>query len=87
MLEGGGCRKAGLSLELRHQLPSVQGIQKINIARTAVQDSDREIASVLHKDARGLLVRVAAVFQLKFIHFLRVLSSNNQTFLLTMRVL
>lgn len=51
-----------------HQLPAVECVQKIDVPGLTVQDLDRQIFPVFHKDTRRLLIRVAAVFQLKFFH-------------------
>ena len=68
VLEGCRSRKPRGARQLAHQLPRVQCIEKVDIARLAVQHLDRQIGSVPHEDARGLLVRVAAVFQFQLVH-------------------
>ena len=68
MLKGGGRRKPGGFLQLLDKLPGVQSVQKIDVAGAAVEDLHREVGTVRHKDPGGLLVRVAAVFQFKFLH-------------------
>ena len=68
VLEGGRRDHARILLELFDQLPAVQRIQKVDIPRPAVQDLERQIGTVRHKDAGGLLVGVAAVLELKFVH-------------------
>ena len=50
------------------RLPGVERIQKVDVARAAVQDLYRQVGAVGHVDAGGLLVGVGAVFQLKFVH-------------------
>ena len=64
VLEGGGGGQACGLLQLLHQLPGVEGVQEINIPGLAVEDLQGQVPAVLHKDAGGLLVGVAAVFQL-----------------------
>ena len=65
MLEGGGGRQSGGGLQLPDQLPAVEGVEQVDITRAAISDGNRQLA-LLHKDARRLLVRVAAVFQFQF---------------------
>ena len=62
MLERCGGREAGSLFQLLDQLPAVEGVQEIDVARFAVEHLDRQLASVLHKDAGRLLIRVAAIF-------------------------
>ena len=62
VLEGRCCAHTGSLFQLRHQLPAVESIQQVDIARLAVQHSDRQIAAAFHIDAGRLLVRVTAVF-------------------------
>ena len=62
MLEGGDCRHAGGFLQLLHQLPGVQGIQEVDVAGTAVENGQGQIAAVCHVDPGRLLIGVAAVF-------------------------
>ena len=62
MLERRCCAHTGCLFQLRHQLPAVESIQQVDIARLAVQHSDGQIAAVFHIDAGRLLVRVTAVF-------------------------
>ena len=69
VLEGGDRHHAGGFLQFFHQLPGVQGIQKVDVARTAIQNGDGQVGAVRHVDAGRLLVGVAAVFQCKFVHF------------------
>ncbi len=63
MFKGGRGNHAGILFELFHQLPAVEGIQKVDIAGLAVQYVNRQIAAVRHKDPGRLLVGVAAVFK------------------------
>ena len=51
--------------QLAHQLPAVQRVQKIDVTRPAAQHRHRQFAR-FHKDARRLLVGIAAVFQREF---------------------
>ena len=69
VLEGGDRHHTGGLLQLLHQLPGVQRVQKVDVAGTAVQNGDGQVRAVRHIDAGGLLVWVAAVFQCKFVHF------------------
>ena len=75
VLEGGGSGQAAGLLQLLHQLDGVQGIQKIDVAGLAVQDGDGQVRAILHIDAAGLLVGVAAVLQCEFIHWCILLVS------------
>ena len=68
MLERRGCRKARSFLQFLHKLPAVQGIQEIDVSRSAVQDHQWQIAAIFHIDGCGQLVRVAAVFQVELFH-------------------
>ena len=68
MLEAGGGGLAQGLFQVAHQLPGVERIQKVDVARAAVQDLHRQVGAVGHVDAGGLLVGVGAVFQLKFVH-------------------
>ena len=61
MLEGGGGDHAGGFLEIGNQLPAVQCIEEVDIARTAIQDLDRKIRAVVHVDLRRLLIRVHTI--------------------------
>ena len=57
------CRThAGCFFQFRYQLPAIESVQQIDIARLAVQYSDRQIAAVLHIDTGRLLIRITAVF-------------------------
>ena len=63
------CRRhAGCRFQLFYKLPGVERIQKVDIARSAVQNANRQVATVVRKNFRRLLVRVAAVFQFQFFH-------------------
>ena len=84
MLEaGGGGNSSGGLLQLPGQLPGVQGVQKVDIAGLAVQDGEGQVPAVLHEDAGGLLVGVAAVFQFQLVHgprsFVCVLGAPRQS--------
>ena len=68
VLEGCGRRLAGGLFELFDELIAVEGIKQVDVAGAAVQYCDGKLASVFHVDAGRLLVGVASVFQLKFIH-------------------
>ena len=69
VLEGSGTGHAGGLLQLLDQLPGVQGIHEVDVAGTAVQDGDGQLAAVMHIQGSGLLIGVAAVLQLKVLHF------------------
>ena len=75
VLERSGSGQAAGLLQLLHQLDGVQGIQKIDVAGLAVQDGDGQVRAILHIDAAGLLVGVAAVLQCEFIHWCILLVS------------
>ena len=68
MLEAGSGGQAQRLLQVAHQLPGVEGIQKVDVAGAAVQNLNRQLGAVSHIDAGRLLVGVGAVFQLKFVH-------------------
>ena len=55
-------------LKLAHELEGVEGIEQIDVAWLAVQHGERQVAAVFHKDARRLLVGVAAVFEFELVH-------------------
>ena len=67
MLEGRCGRISGCLLHLLDQLPAVERVTEVDIARLAVEYLDRQLA-LLHKDAGRLLIRIAAVFQFQFFH-------------------
>ena len=67
VLEAGGGGQARGAPELTHQLPAVEGVQEVDIARPAAEHPNGQLA-VFHEDARGLLVGVAAVFQFQLVH-------------------
>jgi len=52
--------------QLTDELPAVQRIEQVDIAGASVEDGEGE--SSVRIDARGRLVRVAAVFQCDFVH-------------------
>ena len=51
------------SLELLDQLLRIEGIEEVDVARTAVNHFDREFASILHEDSGRLLVRITSVLE------------------------
>ena len=55
-------------LKLAHELEGVEGIEQIDVAWLAVQHGERQVAAVFHKDARRLLVGVAAIFEFELVH-------------------
>ena len=73
MLERSGRRKAERRFQFPHKLPAVERVQQVDIARAAVEHGDRKLA-LFHEYARGLLVRVAAVFQFQFFHAVLLIS-------------
>ena len=68
MLKAGCAGKAGCFLEFLNQLPGIQCIQEVDVSGTAVEHLDREFRPILHIDACGFLIWVAAVFQFKCFH-------------------
>ena len=68
VLEGSGANHTGGFFQLAHQLPGVQCVQEIDVSRSAAQDGDGQFPTVIHIDAGRLLVGVATVLQLKFVH-------------------
>ena len=83
VLEGRGGGQAGGLLQLLHQLPGVEGVQEVDIPRLAVEHLDGQLA-LLHEDAGGLLVGVAAVFQFQFSHAQTSVQSQLCLFLITL---
>jgi len=69
MLEGRSRGQPDGGFQFTHQLPGVQRVQKIDVARPAVEYADGQSAAVPHEDAGRLLIGVAAVFQFQFVHF------------------
>ena len=58
-----GCRgKADSSLEFLYKLPAIQGVEKVYVARFAIDNVDRQCA-FFYKNARRLLIGVAPVFE------------------------
>ena len=86
MLEGGRRRQAGRRFQLLHELPGIQRVHEVDVARLAVQHLNRQVAAVVREDLRRLLVRVASVFEFEFFHNRNSPFPNNHWFLLTMRV-
>ena len=76
MLEGSRCGQAAGSFQLLDQLDGVEGIQKIDVAGLAVQNSNGQVRAIFHINAAGLLVGVAAVLQCEFIHWCILLGSS-----------
>ena len=60
VLERRGGGQTGGGLQFGHELPAVQCVEEIDVARASVQDGNGQFA-LFHVDARGLLVRVAPV--------------------------
>ena len=69
VLEGGYCGESESLFELLDKLPGVECIKEIDVAGSAAEDLDGEIASVVHIYLRGLLIGVTAVFKFEFFHF------------------
>ena len=67
MLEGGGGGQAGGLLQGLDQLPGVERVHKIDVPRLAVEDGEGQLTA-FHKNAGGLLVGIAAIFQFQFGH-------------------
>ena len=63
VFERGGGREVERLLELRHQLVRVEGVEQVDVARSAVGHLERERAADRARDRRRLLVRVAPVFE------------------------
>ena len=68
MLKGSGTSHAGSFLQFLDQLPGVQGIHKVDIAGTAIQNGDGQFAAIMHIQLSRLLIGVAAILQFKFLH-------------------
>ena len=66
MLEGRRCGEPRHLLQLAHELPAVQCVEQIDVARPSVQHGKGQPA--IGKDACGHLVRIAAVFEGEFVH-------------------
>ena len=75
MLEGSGGGQTAGRLQLLDQLDGVEGIQKIDVAGLAVQHGHRQVRTIFHINAAGLLVGVAAVLQCQFVHWCILLIS------------
>ena len=75
MLEGSCCGQTAGSFQLLDQLDGVEGIQKIDVAGLAVQHGHRQVRTIFHINAAGLLVGVAAVLQCQFVHWCILLIS------------
>ena len=64
VLEACGCGQTRCSLQLLDELPTVQGVEEVDVTRASAEHFDGQFFSVLHVDARGFLVGVATIFQL-----------------------
>ena len=60
MLERGGSGQASGLFQFFYQLPRVEGVEEVDVAWTAVEHFDGQLAFG-HVDARRLLVRIASV--------------------------
>jgi len=67
MFKTGRCRQTASRFQFTHQLPTIQRIEKIDIARSSVKHFERQFAT-LDPYPRGLLVRIASVLQFEFFH-------------------
>ena len=67
VLERGRGGEARRLLEFAHELPTVHGVEEVDVAGTAVLDRERQVAA-LHVDLGWLLVRIAAVLEFEFFH-------------------
>ncbi|CUP39147.1 Uncharacterised protein [Segatella copri] len=63
MFETSGSRHSCSSLEFLDQLPGIEGIQEVDVARTAVDHFDRKLPSVIHIDARRFLIWITSVLK------------------------
>ena len=73
-------RRGGKSrrlLQLAHELEGVEGVKQVDVAGLTVQNGERQVAAVFHKDARGLLVGVAAVLEFKLVHIILLTRLNS----------
>ena len=61
VLERSGGDHTGGFLEIGNELPAVQCIEEVDIARTAIQNLDRKVRAVVHVDLRRLLIRVHTI--------------------------
>ena len=68
MLKRGSRRQPCSLLQFLHQLPSVKRIQKINISRLPIQNTNRQFTPILHINPGRLLIRITSIFQFHFIH-------------------
>jgi PAS domain-containing protein len=63
VFETSGSRHSCSSLEFLDQLPGIEGIQEVDVARTAVDHFDRKLPSVIHIDARRFLIWITSVLK------------------------
>ena len=68
MLEGGGAGHAGGFLQFLDQLPGVQGVHEVDVAGTAAEDGDGQLAAVVHVQGSRLLIGIAAILEFKVLH-------------------
>ncbi len=69
VLKGSRRAKSRSLFKLLNKLPAVESVQQVDVAGLSVQHLDRQVCTILHKNSGRLLVGVAAVFQLHFVHF------------------
>ena len=63
MLKGSSCRQASGLFQLLNQLPAVEGIQKVNIARTAIEHLNGQLSAISHVNSCLCLVGITTIFQ------------------------
>ena len=63
VFETSGSRHSCSSLQFLDQLPRIESIQEVDVAWSAVDNFDRQFPSVIHIDARRLLIRIASVLK------------------------
>mmetsp|Transcript_68402 Transcript_68402/g.160388 ORF Transcript_68402/g.160388 Transcript_68402/m.160388 type:complete len:462 (+) Transcript_68402:65-1450(+) len=63
MLEGGGCWQTSCLAKLMNQLPGVDGVQQVDVARRAIQHLEGQLAASHGAKAGRQLMGVAAILQ------------------------
>ena len=63
MLEGSSCWQTSGLFQLLNQLPAVEGIQKVNIARTAIEHLNGQLSAISHVNSCFGLVGITTIFQ------------------------
>ena len=77
MLEGGSAGHTGSCLQFLDQLPGIQGIHKVDVAGTTVQDLKRQVTSAEQIQMRRLLVGVTTILQFKSLHIISFNVANH----------